>query len=309
MERQGKFFNSNVTHTGMAGGYLKYLKSVGYSDKTLGSYYRNLSLFENYLSGIDIRHIREVTKKTVQGYFEQVMNTENAHNTKYIKLKCVRKLFDWYVATGKLLINPTDEIPRLAGKKPRYGRILTISEMKRLLEVPDLSRPDQLRNRTIMEILYSSALRINELMDLNVYDISLADRTITVNNGKGRCDRVVPVGKRAAGFAKEYAETVRKAWLKGKPVIKTFFLNRHGAQLTDISVRRFLKLYRERANINKPVSPHTLRRTCATHLLTQGADIRYIQKLLGHKKLSTTEVYTRIEPKDVKNIHKKIKDK
>jgi integrase/recombinase XerD len=124
-----------------------------------------------------------------------------------------------------------------------------------------------------------------------------------VRKAKGKKQRVVPLGKKAGQYLKEYLEHIRPRWARKNPKERRMFLNHSGLPLSKGSVQAFLRIYRLEAGIKKPVSPHTLRRSCATHLLQQGADIRYVQKLLGHKNLRTTQVYTKLMPVDVKKTH------
>ena len=126
-----------------------------------------------------------------------------------------------------------------------------------------------------------------------------------IRKAKGRTQRVVPLGKTAATFLKQYLTCIRPGWLRRAPRQRRLFLNHSGRPLNRGSVQAFIRKYRLCAGIQKPVSPHTIRRTCATHMLQQGADIRYIQKLLGHRYLRTTQAYTRVMPVDIKKTHEK----
>jgi integrase/recombinase XerD len=136
-----------------------------------------------------------------------------------------------------------------------------------------------------------------------VYDVDLKDKVLYIRKGKGGKQRVVPLGKNAAGHIREYIEKVRPRHVRKNPRERRLFLNDSGHPLKKISVQYFIRKYRIEAGINKPVSPHTLRRTCATHLLQQGADIRYVQELLGHRHLRTTQYYTKVMPVEVKKTH------
>jgi integrase/recombinase XerD len=175
--------------------------------------------------------------------------------------------------------------------------------MKKLLDQPNLSLRPHIRNKAIMEVMYCTAIRIDELVSLDVYHADLKDKVLYIRKGKGKKQRVVPLGKTAVKHTREYLEHIRPWWARKNPKEKKLFLNHHGLPLSDDSVRAFLRRYRIAAGIKKPVSPHTLRRSCATHMLQQGADIRYIQKLLGHKYLSTTQAYTKVIPVDLKQTH------
>lgn len=160
-----------------------------------------------------------------------------------------------------------------------------------------------IRNRAILEVMYATGIRINELVNLEVYHADLKDKVLYIRKGKGRKERVVPLGTHAAVYLKEYLEKVRPRHAKKNPKERNLFLTHSGTAIRRENVQSFIRTYRIDAGINRPVSPHAFRRTCATHMLRQGADIRYIQKLLGHTRLSTTQIYTRIMPADVKKTH------
>jgi site-specific recombinase XerD len=156
-----------------------------------------------------------------------------------------------------------------------------------------------------MELMYSTAIRANELEALEASHVDIKNNALYIYKGKGKKDRVVPIGKKAASYLEKYLVEVRPHDARNNPKERSLFLTCAGRPLTAISVRYFLTNYRNKAGIKKGVSPHTLRRTCATHLLQQGVDIRYIQELLGHKSLKTTQAYTKVMPVDVKETHNK----
>jgi site-specific recombinase XerD len=154
-----------------------------------------------------------------------------------------------------------------------------------------------------MDVLYATGIRLNELLRLEVYQVDLSEKVLQVRYGKGRRQRVVPLSQAACRSLKAYLGEVRPWQTRKNRSERRLFLLRTGRPMTDTSVRELLRKYREQAGISTPVSPHTFRRTCATHLLQQGADIRYIQQLLGHRHLRTTQFYTHVSPKDVKATH------
>ncbi|MDY6824463.1 MAG: tyrosine-type recombinase/integrase, partial [Thermodesulfobacteriota bacterium] len=168
---------------------------------------------------------------------------------------------------------------------------------------PNLSLKTHIRDRAIMEVLYATGIRLNELLSLAIYHVDLKERVLYIRKGKGGKQRVVPLGRQAAAFVKEYLENIRPYYAKKHPKERRLFLLNTGRAMTPAGVRGLLLAYRRQAGIKTSASPHTLRRTCATHLLANGADIRYIQELLGHRSLKTTQAYTRIMPRDVKQVH------
>jgi site-specific recombinase XerD len=154
-----------------------------------------------------------------------------------------------------------------------------------------------------MDVLYATGIRLNELLQLELSQVDLRERVLQVLHGKGRRQRVVPLSKAACRSLKRYLDQVRPGQARKNRSERRVFLLRAGRPMTPESVREILRKYRVLAGISTAVSPHTFRRTCATHLLQQGADIRYIQQLLGHRHLRTTQFYTRVSPKEVKATH------
>jgi integrase/recombinase XerD len=207
------------------------------------------------------------------------------------------------VATHKLLINPTEGLVETCRTNRKIGTVLTVKEVKALLKQPNLSLKTGIRDRAIVEVFYSTAIRLDELISLEIYHADLADKVIFIRKGKGSRQRVVPLGKTAVKYLREYLEKIRPYYAKRRPKQRRLFVNHFGLAMTPGGVRQMLRKYRLEAGIEKPVSPHTMRRTCATHMLAAGADIRHVQKLLGHKQLKTTQAYTKVMPIEVKQTH------
>ncbi len=171
---------------------------------------------------------------------------------------------------------------------------LSMEEVSSLLQAPDEMTPLGLRDRALLELMYSSGLRVTEMCSLQLQDIDLEHRFLRVVSGKGRKDRVVPVGGKAIAAMEGYLEAGRPALVKSKTG-SVFFLSVRGGPLSRKTVWHWIKAYALRAGIKKPVKPHLLRHSFATHLLANGADLRAIQEMLGHADISTTEIYTRVE--------------
>ncbi len=286
-------------------GFIKKLQASGYAESTIEGYTRNLSIFERHLSAHGIDDLRKVTQKVIHKYQQSVASEPLATESKAMRIRPVKRLFEHLVDTHRLLINPTEGIEETCRKGRKIGPVLTVEEVKRLLAQPNLKLKTGIRDRAVMEVLYSSGIRLAELLGLGTYDADLKERVLFIRKGKGRKDRVVPIGKNAVSYINLYLKTIRPGFPEYRPNETLLFLNQSGHPLSKGSVQGFLRKYRFAADIEKPVSPHTLRRTCATHLLQKGADIRYIQKLLGHKYLRTTQAYTKIMPVDVKQMHQR----
>lgn len=281
------------------------LKAMGYADTTIGSYQDNLNYFVQYLQEKKIRNLREINHQVILDYQQEVQGKPLAMESKALRLRPVKRLFEDLVNRHKLLINPTDGIIETSRKNRKIGPVLTIGEMQKLMAQPNMSLRPHIRNRAIMEVMYATGIRIDELVNLEVYHADLKEKVLYIRKGKGRKQRVVPLGKNAVAYLKEYLEEIRHWWARRNKKEKTLFINHHGKPLNSDSVRGFLRKYRIAANIKKSVSPHTFRRTCATHLLQQGADLPYIKELLGHSRISTTQLYTKVAPVDIKKTHDK----
>ncbi len=283
--------------------FKQHLKAKGYAAATIASYRKGLAQFGRYLQSRDIDDLRRANAKVIQGYRSKVMAESIAAESKALKLRPVKRLFEHLVAAHKLLINPCDGLVETCRAGRRIGTTLTIDEVKVLLKQPNLSLKTGIRDRAMLEVFYSTAMRLDELISLDVYHVDLADKVIFIRKAKGRRQRVVPLGKAAVAYLKEYLQKIRSYYAKKRPKQRRLFINHYGLAMTPGSVRQMLRKYRLAAGIAKPVSPHTLRRTCATHMLAAGADIRHIQKLLGHKQLKTTQAYTKVMPVDIKKTH------
>lgn len=283
--------------------YKERLKALGYADATLEIYRAGLDKFRDYLEGRGISDLRTVTKPIMLDYKAQVMTGTQAMETKALRIRPVKRLFEQLTQSNQLLINPAEGIVETHRRQKKIGPTLTPEEVKRLLQQPNMSLRGGIRDRAVLEVLYATAVRRNELLCLEVHDVDLRDGVIFVRKGKGRKQRVVPLGKTAAGYLKEYLEKIRPHHGRKQPKERRLFLDNQGRPMTCGALQTALYTYRKQAGIDKSASPHVLRRSCATHMLQAGADIRYIQKLLGHKSLATTQQYCKVIPVDLKKTH------
>jgi integrase/recombinase XerD len=283
--------------------FIAHLKARGYAHATIESYTSNIGQFGRYLQQRDLDSLKKVTPEVIDQYRQTVMGQSIAAESKALKIRPVKRLFEYLADNHRLLVNPTEGIVETSRKNRKIGTVLTVEEVQRLLAQPDLSCKTGIRNRAIMAVLYATGIRKNELLSLKTDDADLKENALYVRKGKGGKERVVPMGKSAARHLAGYLGKVRPVYIRKRSDERALFVNRFGAALSGGSIQAFLTKYRLAAAIAKPVSPHTLRRSCATHLLQQGADIRYIQQLLGHKHLSTTQMYTKVAPMDVKATH------
>ena len=283
--------------------FKQYLKVRGYAPKTIEAYQYGLKCFVSFLNKREVTDIRQVNDRIMQDYQAKVMGLPKAAETRAIRIRAVKRLFEHLTDTHRLLINPAEGIKETGRKKRTIGRVLTRQEIKLLFDQPNLSLNAQIRDRAVMEVLYSTGIRSNELLNLHIYDVDTRDNVLYIRKGKGKRQRVVPLGKSAVHYLKEYLEHIRPKHARRNPRERKLFLTVEGRPLTWGSLRVSLDSYRRKAGIKEPVGLHAFRRSCATHMLQQGADIRYIQKLLGHKYLKTTQQYTKVMPVEIKNTH------
>ena len=283
--------------------FKNHLKARGHTEGTVDCYIQYLGQFLDYLREHDITDLKKVSHQSVLDYQVKVMAMPLAMETKALRIRPVKRLFEYLVESHRLLIDPTEGIVETNRRHRKLSPVLTVDEMKRILLQPNLSLRSHIRNRAIMEVMYSTGIRLDELLSLEVYHVDLKDKVLYIRKGKGRKQRVVPLGTEAAKYLREYLEKIRPWWARKNPKERRLFLNHYGLPFNPQSVRGFLRIYRIAAGIKKPVSPHTFRRTCATHLVQKGADIRYVQKLLGHSHIKTTQIYTKVMPVEVKKTH------
>ncbi len=285
--------------------YKNQLKARGYAPASIESYGKGLDLFSRYLQAQGIDDLRKVTKQTLFDYQSKIMEETIAQESKALKIRPVKRLFEYLIENNHLLINPAEGIVETNRTNRKIGSTLTLAEMQKLLQTPNLSVRTGIRDKAVMELLYCTGIRRDELLNLDIYDADLKDHALYIRKAKGRKQRVVPLGNTASKYLKEYLEKIRPHHAKKNPKERRLFLSTSGLPLTAGALHAAIRAYRLIAGIKKPVSPHTFRRSCATHLMQQGVDVRYIQKLLGYSSLKTTQVYTKVMPVDVKKTHER----
>lgn len=217
-------------------------------------------------------------------------------------VRCVRLLFRMLFRRGLILTNLAARIPGYRDPKRLPRGILDKEQVTKLLQAAYLTTPTGFRDRTIFEVLYSTGLRGGELCNLTLYEVNLQDRMIRVVEGKGRKDRVVPIGKVACSYLAEYIKAVRPI-LMGEGQTSVVFVTARGKPLRTPNLRRLFVLHRDRAGLPDTITVHSLRHTCATEMLKGGASIRHVQELLGHASISTTQIYTHVVQTDLKKAH------
>ncbi len=217
-------------------------------------------------------------------------------------LTSLKGFFKWLARSNHLLYNPASEIllPRLSRRLPKH--VLSAPEAERVLAVPDAGSPLGLRDRAMLETLYSTGLRRMELGALKLYDLDRDRGTLMVREGKGRSQRVIPIGERALQWVEKYLSEVRPG-LVVPPDEGYLFLTHHGNRFEISSLTEMVRVFVERSGIGKKGSVHLFRHTMATLMLEGGADVRFVQAMLGHAKLDTTQIYTHVAIGKLKEVH------
>lgn len=278
----------------------------GASDHTLRAYYLDIQHFLTFAK--DPRLLpSDVDKLLIRRYLAYLSEVKLSKKTIVRKLSCLRSFYKFLLKSGYIEMNPLELIhtPKLEKKIPK---VLSPAEVEAFFKGPDTGTLLGLRDRAILEILYSSGLRISELVMLSKRDLDMKRRWIKVQ-GKGKKERLVPITAIAVSWLEEYLKDKRRCvGDKGiKKVVdhEAVFLNRFGSRMTVRSMDRLFQGYLKKAGIIVKVTPHTLRHSIATHLLDQGMDLKSIQELLGHEQLTTTTIYTQVSPKVKQESYKR----
>jgi tyrosine recombinase XerC len=290
--------------------YAFFLKNEkNYSNYTIVSYRNDLIQFFNYLKLYRILKddkIEYVDRSVMRKYIVYLKKSDYSARSISRKISTVRSFFKFCLREGIIKVNPTINLitPKIDKKLPYF---LYLQEVNKLIETPLKNTIFGIRDRAILELLYGTGIRVGELVNLNICNIDLYEKTIIVF-GKGSKERILPLGNPSIRAIQEYLTSrnlFEKKIFVNKNDLEALFLNRLGGRLTTRSIRRIIIKYMKMAGLNKKISPHVLRHSFATHLLGGGADLRSVQELLGHKSLSTTQIYTHITKERLKTIYKK----
>ena len=284
--------------------FIEYLRvERNASPLTLKSYEEDLIALVLYLEEVEDRPVKivEVTTLSLRRFIAQLQEAGYAKSTISRKLACLRSFFRFAVREGWIETNIAKPLrnPRAGRKLPHF---LSAEEIAKLLEIPPSTTSSGLRDRAILETMYSSGLRVSELVGLGLEDIDFPAGLIRVR-GKGRKERLSPLGSYAQKALKKWIAKRKPDPKAGKDHTSAVFLNRFGRRLTSRSVGRMVEKYLKQCGLDQRTSPHTLRHSFATHLLDRGADIRSVQELLGHKSLITTQIYTHVSTTRLREVY------
>ena len=278
--------------------FINYLRvEKGSSEHTVTNYSLDLKAFAVFLGDKDINSVDHLA---LRRFLAEMRSKNYAKRTIARKLASLRTFFKFLYREGYIKINPITAVstPKLDKRLPI---VLDEGKVARLIETPRPDDPAGLRDRAILETLYSTGIRVSELVGLDTGDVDHISGVIKVL-GKGRKERISPIGDKASAAIRRYAESKNEKKIRDKDAV---FLNKSGRRLTDRSVRRIIDKHIKAASITEHISPHSLRHSFATHLLDRGADLRSVQELLGHMNLSTTQIYTHVTMERLREAYDK----
>ena len=256
------------------------------------SYARDLVLLQQFAAGLGTP-VERLNRQQLEELVRQLMSEGRSPRSVARAIACYRGFYRFLVIDNRIKTNPADQLraPRSWKALPRH---LSIEQVDRLLEEPDVNTPRGLRDRALIELLYATGLRVSELISLRPADVNL-DASYLTCTGKGEKQRIVPMGDEATSWVRRYLRESRPTLLRKRSSARLFVNARGGGPgLTRVGFWKILKAYGRSAGVASPLSPHVLRHSFATHLLERGADLRAIQMMLGHADLSTTQIYTHV---------------
>ncbi len=274
----------------------------GLADNTVISYGRDLRKFARYLESIRVVSAQKVTRGNIIDFLIAQKRKGIASNSLSRYLIAIKMFFRFLVGEGALETDVTELI-----ESPKLWRVLpetmTIEEVERVLSLPDMSTPEGIRDRAIMETLYATGMRISELANLKLAEYNAHAGTVRCL-GKGFRQRMVPVGRQAISAVALYLKESRPFFLKGRES-PYLFVTRLKSKFTRGGLWKMIHAYVRKLNLGRKITPHTFRHSFATHLLANGAELRFIQAMLGHASIATTQIYTHVDKDRLKSIHRK----
>lgn len=274
--------------------YLKIDKR--YSDLTVESYRTEIKGYLDFFKEKNIK-VKDIKNSDIKDYLAYIKKGETSERTLAHNVSVIRTFYKFLLTLKIIERNPTEflELPKLRKKLPT---VLSKEEVEKLLDI-DLTDCYSYRNKAMLELLYSTGLRVSELVNLELSNIDLENCTLKTI-GKGNKERIIPISDYALYYVEKYINEYRGSMLK-KSVNNYVFINNHGNVMTRQGFFKIIKKLAVEKNIKTPISPHTLRHSFATHLLDYGADLRSIQEMLGHSNLSTTQIYTHVSSEHLKD--------
>lgn len=300
---------TKLQHTFQLPRYLQSLEVRNYSKTTIANRYADLVTFTDWLEQRSLTESNSITKLHLESYQRHIWRHRKANgkplaiSSQRKRLGAVKDLFKYLTKHNDIPANPASELELPRAEKRLPQQALSLTEIKTILNYPDITDPLGIRDRAILELLYSTGIRRTELTNLQLTDLNPERQTLQIIQGKGNKDRVVPVGKSTLKWLEKYLDEVRPKLLINATE-NAFFITSYGEKFHPDVLSRQVSKQIQQAEIGRPGSCHLLRHTCATHMLEGGADIRFIQQLLGHAKLETTAIYTHVSIEQLKSVHR-----
>lgn len=277
--------------------YLKLERHV--SENTIENYHSDINKYVSFLENTGIRNYNEIRKVDITDFIKKLNNDGMCPRTIARKISSIHTFHKFLLKEKIAIVNPSDqvELPKLKKSLPKY---LTIEEIFQLLDFTP-ENAFEFRNKTILELMYASGLRVSEICQLEVTDVNL-EHGFVICTGKGNKERIVPINQYSINLLKEYLRDYRGQLIKGY-LDESLFLNNHGKQLSRVGLYKIIKSIAVKQELNKEISPHILRHSFASHLIENGADLRSVQEMLGHSDISTTQIYTHLNNKNLKKFY------
>ncbi len=288
--------------------YVTALRVRDFSEHTIRNRESHIKFFLAWCAERGLTEPTEITRPVLERFQRHLFHYRKrdgepmSFRSQHVRLVALRCWFRWLTRQNLILHNPASEIelPRLGRRLPKH--VLTIPEVEQVLQQPDIADPIGLRDRAILEVLYSCGIRRAEVIHLKLYDLDAERGTLLIRQGKGKKDRFVPIGERAIAWVQKYIREARSQ-LVTEPDLGTLFLTGAGEEISPDHLTLTIGSYVHNANLGKTGACHLFRHTMATLMLEGGADVRYIQQMLGHAELSTTEIYTHVSIRALKQVH------
>ena len=288
--------------------WLDYLRVRNYAQGSLTHREYQMRYFLVWCGDRGLTRPHEITVAVMERYQRSLFHAKKENGrplsarSQHTRLSTIRRFFRWMAKMRHVEMSPCEtlDLPRLEKRLPRA--ILSVAEVESIMSVPNVATPMGIRDRAILETLYSTGVRRAELCALRLYDLDAERGTIIVRQGKGKKDRMIPIGSRAVQWIEKYVEEVRPHLVR-EPDDGTLFLTRFNLPFSPIRIAELVRQLIDDANIGKAGSCHLFRHTMATLMLEGGADIRFIQAMLGHASILSTEIYTQVAIRKLKEVH------
>jgi len=279
--------------------YLKYEKNA--SPLTIKSYKTDLNQLAEYMEERGAS-FREIDNVLLRGFLARLQERKNRKSTMARKLAAVRSFLQFWVDKKRLEDNPAKVVSTPKQERPMPS-FLSEEEMASFLDLPHSNKVLDLRDKAVLELLYATGIRVSELVGISLEDVSFEEGLVRVK-GKGKKERLLPFGRKAEESLRDYLR-LRPSINKGRIDEQALFLNYRGERLTPRSIERIIDKYIRFSALRRKISPHSLRHSFASHLLSRGADLRVIQELLGHESLATTQKYTHLDLAQLLKVYRK----